>query len=76
MSKLRDTLKSNRKPKAKKVNAMVSELHDNDEVVKTSFHFPKRWYKTLKVWCAGNDITVREYVIELIEADMIEKGIL
>ena len=70
MSKLRDTLKKDRK-NTKEVARLVNKLHEDDEVFKTSIHYPLSLYKQIKVKCAMEGVTLREYIIGLIEKDLL-----
>jgi hypothetical protein len=70
MSKLRESLKKDRK-NTKEVAKLVDQLHDDEEVFKTSIHYPLALYKQMKVKCALEGITLREYVIGLIENDLL-----
>jgi len=42
--------------------------------VSTSMKYPKELYKRMKVYCAHQDITIRDYLIKLVEKDLAKKG--
>lgn len=44
------------------------------QFVSTSMKYPKDLYKRMKVYCAGEDITIRNYLIALVEKDLAKKA--
>lgn len=61
--------------KAKPVAKVVKKEKEKEEieVVKTSIHYPKEFYRELKVLCAQEGITLKDYIMDLIKKDLVRR---
>ena len=57
----------------KKIEKMVKTLGgEQEKIIKTSIHYPEGLYRKMKVKVAQEGTTIRDYVLQLIEADLLE----
>jgi len=49
---------------------VVTKKKVEDETVKTSIHYPKSLYRDLKVLCAQEGMTLKDYIMDLIKKDL------
>lgn len=67
--------KAKSKPKGN-IDKMVKALGgEGERVIKTSIHYPEGLYKKLKMKVARDGGTIRDYVLELIEKDLINEDL-
>ncbi len=57
----------------KKIDQMVKTLGGEEEkIIKTSIHYPEGLYRKMKIKVAQDGTTIRDYLLGLIEADLIK----
>jgi len=66
--------KSQNKVEKKKEESNKKKSPIEGETVKTSIHYPKELYTELKVLCAREGLTLKEYIMNLIKKDIERRG--